>query len=221
MTAVRNDAGPSGQGLAAGFPSRPGQPRPPEPLPPLTPTRVWLNPGERPGSLYERLLEQRILMASGQLDGEAATGLCAQLLTLDAEGDEPIRLELQGLSADLPAALTVMGVLDVVGVPVHARASGQVSGSALGVLAACGDRRAYPHAVFALSEPRLDFDGTATDLAAQQEQLRLMLDALYFRLAEVTGREVDQIRDDARQRRLLTAEQAITYGLLQGRAEAR
>jgi ATP-dependent Clp protease, protease subunit len=199
-------------------PGPPGQPRSPEPYPPAAPARVWLNPGTWPGSLYERLLEQRIVMAGGELDSEAATRLCAQLLTLDAEGDDPIRLELQGLSTDLPTALTVMGVLDVVGVPVHALVSGQLSGPALGVLAACGDRRAYPNAMFALAEPRTDLDGTATEVASGEEQFRLMLDALYTRLAEVTGREVDDIRSDARQRRLLTVDQAVSYGLLHGPA---
>lgn len=204
------------------WPVPPGWPEPPgAPHPVSAPTQVWLNPGGWPAGLYERLLEQRIVIASGLLDGEAATRLSAQLLTLDAEGDDPIRLELQGLSADLSAALTVMGVLDVVGVPVRARASGQLTGPALGVLAACPDRRAYPNAVFALAEPRLDFHGRATELAAREEQLRVMLDSLYERLADVTGREVDQIRADARQERLLTVDQAIAYGLIHGSAEPR
>ncbi len=204
-----------------GQPSWPGQPRAPEPYPPVTPARVWLDPVRPPGSLHERLLEQRIVMAGGLLDSEAATRLSAQLLTLDAEGDEPIRLELQGLSGELSAALTVMGVLAVVGVGVHAYAGGRVSGPALGVLAACSTRRAYPHAVFAMSEPRLAFDGTVTELAGHQEQLQVMLDALYGALAEVTGREVDEIRADARRERVLTTEQAISYGLLQGPAGPR
>ncbi len=177
---------------------------------------MWLNPPGQPGSPYERLLERRVVMVSGLLDGEAATALCAQLLTLDAEGDKPIRLELQGLSSELSAALTVMGVLDVVGVEVHGYAAGRISGPALGVLAACSVRRGYPNAVFALTEPRLAVDGTVTELAAHQEQLRMMLDALYLRLAEVTGREAGDIRDDAGQDRLLSTEQAISYGLLQG-----
>ena len=54
------------------------------------------------------------MLASGVLDDAAATRLSAQLLTLDAEGTSPIRLELQNLQAELPAALTVMGVLDVI-----------------------------------------------------------------------------------------------------------
>ena len=158
-------------------------------------------------------------MAHGQLDDEAATRLCAQLLTLDAEGDEPIRFELQNLGAELSAALTVMGVLDVVGVPVQARAAGQISGPALGVLAACGQRGAYPNAVFVLSEPTVEFDGTMMAITAREEQIRTMLDALYIRLAEVTGREVDEIRGDARAHRILTAAEAQRYGLLTGQIE--
>ncbi len=207
-----------------GYPERPGEPAPPRqppgPAPAVQPTRIWFDPAG-PGSVYERLLERRIVMASGLLDGEAATRLCAQLLTLDAEGDDPIRLELQGLEAELPAALTVMGVLDVIRVPVHAQAGGRISGPALGVLASATHRRAYPSAVFALCEPRVSFDGTVTSLQAQEQQVRVMLDELYIRLAEVTGREVDEIRADARRQRLLTVEEAIAYGLIEGRAATR
>ena len=92
--------------------------------------------------------------------------LCAQLLTLDAEGDGPVRLELQGLDAELPAALTVMGVLDVLRVPVTGYVAGQLGGPAIGVLAACTHRLAYPSAVLSLAEPRLNLDGTATEVSS-------------------------------------------------------
>jgi len=205
-----------------GQPERPDQPpQPPRPNPAIQPTRVWVEQGEWPGRLYERLLNQRIVMASGCLDGEAATRLCAQLLTLDAEGEGPIRLELHNLDADLPAALTVMGVLDTLRVPVTAYAGGRTSGPGLGVLASAGHRRAYPNAFFAMSEPTVSFDGPVTVVAVHEEQVRAMLAELYARLAEVTGHELDEIRDDARQGRLLTAEQAIDYRLIEGFAEAR
>ena len=218
----------------------PWQPSPaPSPVPPVTPVPLYTpvrnlpDPPGRHGQLaaqcrsepregqgiYDRLLARRIVMAHGQLDDEAATRLCAQLLTLDAEGDEPIRFELQNLGAGLSAALTVMGVLDVVGVPVQARAAGQISGPALGVLAACGQRCAYPNAVFVLSEPSMEFDGTMMAITAREEQIRTMLDALYFRLAEVTGREVDEVRGDARAHRILTVGEAQRYGLLTGQIE--
>ncbi len=170
--------------------------------------------GDQLGRVYERLLERRVVMAHGHLDDEAATALCAQLLTLDATGDEPIRLQIQGLDAELPAALTVMDAMDTVGVPVHAYAGGQLTGPALGILAAAHRRLAYPSAGFHLTEPRTSYDGTAAELSASGQQLNSMLDALYFRLAEVTGREVDEIRDDARGGRFLTADQAIDYRLV-------
>lgn len=192
-------------------PDQPGQPGRPHPSP--RPAQVWLYPEPR-GGVYERLFEQRIVMAHGHLGDELATSLSAQLLTLDAEGDGPIRFELQNLTADLTAALTVMGVLDVVGVPVRAQVAGQISGAALGVLAACEERRAYPNAVFALCEPTVEFDGTMTAIAAREEQTRTMLDSLYIRLSDVTGREVDEIRGDARHYRVLTAEEAVRYGLI-------
>jgi ATP-dependent Clp protease protease subunit len=155
------------------------------------------------------------VLASGLLDDEVAARLSAQLLTLDAEGDKPIRLELQNLRAELSAALTVMGVLDVVGVAVHACVSGEINGPALGVLACCPRRSGYPNASFALTEPKLEIGGTVTAISAREQQVTRMLDTLYYRLAEVTGREVDQIRDDARRGRHMTTAQAIGYGLIQ------
>jgi ATP-dependent Clp protease protease subunit len=175
----------------------------------MDPNADWRN------KLYERLLAKRIVLASGLLDDEAASRLSAQLLTLDAEGEEPIRLELQNLRAELPAALTVMGILDVMRVPVHACVSGQVDGPALGLLACCPRRSGYPNASFTLTEPRLAFGGTVTAVTAREQQITRMLDTLYYKLAEVTEREVDQIRDDARLGRHLTTAQAIGYGLIQ------
>ena len=201
-------------------PSVPGAPdfpaTPPAPPGPVPPTRVWLDPhAEWESKLYERLLAKRIVMVSGLLDDDAATRLSAQLLTLDAEQKAPIRLELQNLRAELPAVLTVMGILDVLRVPVHACVSGEINGPALGVLVSCPRRSGYPNAIFVLAEPRLHLGGTVTAVTAREQQLTRMLDTLYFRLAEVTGREVDQIRDDARRGRTLTTAQAIGYGLIQ------
>jgi ATP-dependent Clp protease, protease subunit len=188
----------------------------------VPPTRVWLDPHAGwQDKLYERLLEKRIVLASGVLDEVASTRLSAQLLTLDAEGDGPIRLELQNLQAELPAALTLMGVLDVVRAEIQAFASGETGGAALGVLASCPRRAAYPNAMFTLSEPRLQFGGTVTAVTAREQQARRMVDTLFYRLAEATGRSADDIREDARRGRTLTTAEAIGYGLIQERATKR
>ena len=212
-------------------PFRPGPPPPgprhaPEPArpaqnPAMAPTRIWMDPRGWPDQLYERLLDRRIVMAHGHLDGDAATRLCAQLLTLDAEGTAPIRLELQNLSADLPAALSVMGILDVVRGPVSGYVGGRIDGPALGILAACRHRLAYPNALFVLSEPQVSFDGTVTALASREEQARVMLGELFGRIAEVTGRDIEQVRADARRDKLFGVAEAIGYGLVESQAAPR
>jgi ATP-dependent Clp protease, protease subunit len=213
---------PGQPGHPGPFPWQPGPaPGPARPNPALQPTRVWLDPGGWPEGLYDRLLAQRIVMAHGYLDGDAATRLCAQLLTLDAEGTQPIRLELQNLDADLPAVLPVMGVLDVVRGPVSAYAGGRIQGPALGILAASRHRWAYPNALFVLSEPQVSFDGTVSAVAAREKQARAMLDELFSRVAGVTGRELDKIRADARRDRLFSVAEAVAYGLVEGQATGR
>ena len=67
-----------------------------------------------------------------------------------------------------------------------------------------------------LTEPTLNAGGTATQVRSQEQQIEIMVDTLYIRLAEVTGHEVDEIRADARQGRFLTVPEAVAYGLLDG-----
>lgn len=203
-----------------GWPGYPGTPGP-GPLPgtpdpgPVPPSRTWIDPHQEwQDRLAERLLAQRIVLASGVLDDDAAGRLSAQLLALAAEGDDPVRLEMQNLRAELSAALSVMGVLDTARTPVHAYASGETNGAALGVLASCSRRSAYPNASFTLTEPRAQFGGSVTAVTEREQHVRRMTDSLFFRLAEVTGREVDEIRDDARHGRTFTVAEAIGYGLV-------
>ena len=198
-------------------PGRPGQ----EPGP-VPPARVWLDPHAGwQDALAERLLQQRIVLAAGVLDDAAATRLSAQLLTLDAEGSGPVRLELQNLQADLQAALTLMGVLEVVRAEIQAFAGGETGGAALGVLASCPRRSAYPNASFTLSEPKLQFGGTVTAVTAREQQARRMTDSLFYAIAEAAGRDVEEIREDARRGRTFTTAEAIGYGLIQDRAARR
>lgn len=201
-----------------GDPFRPAQPGPSGPSGPSgpEPLRVWADPQAGwQAALRQGLLAKRIVLASGVLDDAAAATLSAQLLTLDAESDKPIRLELQNLRAELAAVLTVLGILDVLRAPVRACVSGELTGPGLALLTGCAERTGYPNAVFTLAEPRTHFAGTASAVTARQQHILRMLDTVYFRLAELTGRPAEEIREDARQGRVLTTGQAIGYGLIQ------
>jgi ATP-dependent Clp protease protease subunit len=103
----------------------------------------------------------------------------------------------------------------VLGVELTAVAVGEVSGAAIGVLAAAPRRLAYPHARFALTEPKAtEIHGTAGEVDAFAREHLRQRDALVEVLAEATGRQPEAISDDLRHGRFLTAEQAVGYGLV-------
>jgi ATP-dependent protease ClpP protease subunit len=83
---------------------------------------------------------------------------------------------------------------------------------------ACARRLAYPNASIALVEPRLDLGGgTAAAMTERQQQAERMLDSLYYRIAEATGRDADDVRADFRRSRTLTVAEAIGYGFFHAR----
>jgi ATP-dependent Clp protease, protease subunit len=162
----------------------------------------------------DRLFDHRVVLAGGHLDGAAAAGLSAKLMLLAASSDEPIMLHLRTPDADLSAAFTVADTLGLVDCPVHVIAVGEVGGPALVVLAAAPRREMTRHAMLRLREPRGEYRGTAEEVATWQQQEATLVDAFYRRLADVTGREVAEIREDCHAGRLLTARDALGYGLV-------
>jgi ATP-dependent Clp protease protease subunit len=165
-------------------------------------------------SAADLLFDRRIVLASGHIDGDLATDLSARLVMLDGTGDDPVALHLRAPDADLEAAFAVADTIGILSCPVNVVVIGQAGGPALAILAAAHRREMTPHATLLLTEPGTRVSGAATDLAIHEEEHRRRVDAFYIRLAEVTGRGVDEIRDDAREGRMFTAEQAREYRLI-------
>ena len=166
------------------------------------------------GWLAERLVERRLLALAGELDLDAANRMVAELALLDASGDEPVPLRLSGLSAALATALTVVDALDMMGVEVRATCLGTISGAAVAILAVTDQRIAGPHATVALREPRYRHPIAGPDLQAHAEQHRRRLRGLQERIATACRRPVDTVIEDMRAGRILDAEQARDYGLI-------
>jgi ATP-dependent Clp protease protease subunit len=164
--------------------------------------------------LAERLLEQRVVALAGALDADDVNRAAAELALLDASGDEPVQLRLSGVNADLDGALTLVDALDLMGAPVHATVLGTLTGAAVAVLAVADRRTAGAHAVVHLTEPRSPRRGLGRDVEALAAEHARRLRRLQERLAEATGRDVEQIAADMRTGRLLSVEEAREYGLV-------
>jgi ATP-dependent Clp protease, protease subunit len=162
------------------------------------------------------LFERRVVLLSRRLDADTANRAAAELMTLDALGDEPIELQIDCAEGELEAALSLMDVIDLVGVPVHATARGLVGGPAVGVLAVCARRQATPHASFRLHEPRSSFAGSAQDLAHWADHSLERSRLFCRRLAEAVHRAEEHVEADVATGRFLSADEALAYGLIDG-----
>lgn len=197
----------------------PGQPPAPAPVPrPAGPTLPsWFEPDpELTRQLTDRLLEHRVVLASGHLDAALADRVAAQLLLLARQGEEAVELQLACPTSDLDAALGLADVVDMLSVPVRAVVRGTLGGPVLAVLAAARERVASRRAVLVLSVPRAPaHEGRGEDARLAAEQLEHQLAVLRDRLAAATGRAPDDVATDLRAGLVLGAEEAVAYGLVQ------
>jgi ATP-dependent Clp protease, protease subunit len=166
------------------------------------------------GWLREKLFERRTVLLTGDL-AEAASRCAAELMTLDATADAPIDLRIDCHGGGLDAALAVIDVVDLVGVPVHATCIGRADGPVAGVLAVADHRLAAPHALIRLHEGEpAAFEGRAADLAALATAHRAQLDGFCERVAEACGQPVATIADLVDRRRPIDPHEALRLGIV-------
>ncbi len=179
-----------------------------------------IGPLEPPGSphplewMRRQQFDRRVVVLSGTLDDRMATEVAAELMTLDATGDDPVELQIDSADGSVDAALALMDVIDLMGVPVHAWCTGRAGGPVVGVLAVCDKRTASPHARLQLAEPRVEFDGDARSVGHRANEHLRRWRAFCARLAEAAGRTVEAVSDDAARGRYLSADEAVGYGIL-------
>ncbi len=181
-------------------------------------TGEWPSPGgddaalER--SLRNLLFDQRTVVVSGRLDHERAGQAAVELMTLDADGDETIHLHLRCEHGDLDAAMALMDVVELVGVPVEVLCSSTVGGAAVGVLAVASRRLATSSASIRLVDPGDSFVGTARDQAAWAAVRADRWRAFCRRVATATGHSAEAVEADFEVGRWLDVDAAVEYGLV-------
>lgn len=169
----------------------------------------------RQRDLADRLLDERIIVVSGDLDDQLANRTISQLLVL-GRSRNPIDLHLTCERSQLAAALTLADAIDVVRSPVRAVVRGVLRGPAVAVLCACEHRVAHHNALFILSLPSTGISaGSAQEVVHLSQQLDIQEKQLRTRIAAVTGRSDEQVAQDLGAGRFLTASEAKDYGLVE------
>src|ERR1700733_1677763 len=110
-------------------PQQPGWSQPQSPQAPPRPPPTW----EPPGFVDAQLLDRRVVRLWGALDDNSVSRVCAELMALDATGDDAVQLYIGSSGGPLHLALTLIDTIDLLGVPVHVTCIGRAEGAAVGV----------------------------------------------------------------------------------------
>jgi ATP-dependent Clp protease protease subunit len=173
--------------------------------------------GERVSDIFSRLLSERIIFVGTPIDDGVANVVIAQLLHLAAASPTEIQLYVNSPGGSFSSVMAIYDTMQFVASDVATLCVGQATASSAILLAAgsAGRRSVLPHARIVLHQPHADGSrGSISDLALEAAELARVRGEGECLLARHTGRPVDQIRHDTDRALVLTAEQAVEYGIV-------
>ncbi len=184
----------------------------------LVPTVVeQSNRGERAYDLYSRLLRERIIFLGTPIDDTVANLVCAQLLFLESEEpDKDIHLYINSPGGDITALFAIYDTMKYIKPDVSTFCFGQAASAAAVLLAAGarGKRFALPHARILLHQPFGGVEGQASDIELQAKEILRMRDLLNGMLAADTGQPPEKVGKDTDRDFVMTADEAVAYGVI-------
>ena len=173
--------------------------------------------GERNYDLYSRLLRERIIFLGTPINDTVANLVCAQLLFLESEeADKDIHLYINSPGGDITALFAIYDTMQFIEADLSTFCFGQAASAAAVLLGAGtkGKRFALPHARILLHQPFGGVAGQAADIEIQAKEILRMRDLLNGMLANDTGQTVERVSKDTDRDFIMTAEEAVTYGLI-------
>jgi ATP-dependent Clp protease protease subunit len=172
--------------------------------------------GERAVDIYSRLLSDRIIYLGTEIDDGVANVVIAQLLHLEADSpDTPISLYLNSPGGSVTATLAIYDTMQFIRSEVGTTCVGQAASGAAVLLAAgaAGRRSVLPRSRVVLHQPSGGGQGTLPDLEVQAKEIVRLRAELEAILSQHTGQNLQRLRDDTDRDLILTAEQAVAYGV--------
>ncbi|BDD83297.1 putative ATP-dependent Clp protease proteolytic subunit-like protein [Tsukamurella pulmonis] len=172
--------------------------------------------GERITDVYSHLLSERVVYLGTAIDAGVANAIVAQLLFLASDSDGEIQLYINCEGGDPSAALAIYDTMRYIRPAVATTCVGQAVAVGALLLAggAPGRRMGLPHARMVLHQPSAQGRGTIPDLILQADEVIRVRAQMERVLARHTGRTTEELRADTDHDRVLTADEAVGYGLI-------
>ena len=173
--------------------------------------------GERSYDIYSRLLKERVIFLTGQVEDYMANLVVAQLLFLESENpDKDIYLYINSPGGSVTAGMSIYDTMQFIKPDVSTVCMGQACSMGAFLLAGGAKEKRFvlPHSRVMIHQPLGGFQGQASDIQIHAMEILKIKQTLNERLAEHTGQPLERIERDTDRDNFMSAEQAVEYGLV-------
>ena len=173
--------------------------------------------GERTYDIYSRLLKDRIIMLSGEVNAQVASTVVAQLLFLEAQDpDKDIYFYINSPGGVITSGLSIYDTMNYIKPDVVTICIGQAASMGAFLLSsgAKGKRYALPHSRIMIHQPSGGAQGQSTDIQIQAKEIQRLKDILNEIMAKNCGKTPEEIERDTERDKFMSAQEALEYGLI-------
>jgi ATP-dependent Clp protease protease subunit len=174
--------------------------------------------GVKESNPYNKLFEERIIFCGVQIDDASANDIMAQLLVLEAEDpDRDITMYINSPGGSFTSLMAIYDTMQYVRPDIATACIGQAASAAAVMLAGGtpGKRAALPNARILIHQPSMEGAyGQVSDLEIQAAEINRVRRQMELMLARHTNKDADQIRKDIERDKILTAQEALEYGII-------
>ena len=175
------------------------------------------NRGERSFDIYSRLLKDRIVFLGGEIDDDTANLVVAQLLFLEMENpDSDISLYIHSPGGSVTAGMAIFDTMNYIKPDVRTVCIGMAAsmGAFLMMAGKKGKRLALPNSEIMIHQPLGGAQGQATDVAIRAEWLMKTKEKMTRMMSEMTGQDIERVKQDVERDYFMSAEEALKYGII-------
>jgi len=173
--------------------------------------------GERSYDIYSRLLKDRIIMLTGEVNDAVSSSIVAQLLFLEAEDPEKdIYFYINSPGGVITSGMSMFDTMNYIRPDVSTICIGQAASMGAFLLGAGekGKRYALPHARIMIHQPSGGAQGQASDIEIQAEEILRMKKDLNKIMSEQTGQTLKKVEKDTERDYFMSAQEALKYGII-------
>ena len=173
--------------------------------------------GERSYDIYSRLLKDRIVFVSGEIEDDMANAIVAQLLFLQAQDPKaPVSMYINSPGGSVTAGLAILDTMKMIKCPVSTYCVGQAA--SMGAILLCagekGSRHALPNARIMIHQPWGGAHGKASDIEITAKEILRLKEILNQILADASGKTLDEVTHDTDRDHFMSADEAKTWGIV-------